>query len=48
MKEKTWSVRCGCFFAYVEYQPPVIYYYDGGDCEPCAWRKIKDVNGEIF
>jgi hypothetical protein len=50
MKEKDWEVRCGCFFAHVEYQPPVIYYYDGGDedYEPYIWRKIEDVNGEIL
>jgi hypothetical protein len=48
MKEKDWEVRCGCFFAYVEFRSPVIYYYDGwrAECEPYIWKKIKDVNGE--
>jgi hypothetical protein len=48
MKEKDWRIRCGCFFAYVEYSPPVIYYCDGDEYEPCAWRKIMNVNGEIL
>jgi hypothetical protein len=49
MKKKDWRIRCGCIFVSVGNRPPVIYYCNGeAESEPCVWRKIKNVNGEIL
>jgi hypothetical protein len=41
---KDWSIRCGVFYAYVEYRDPVIYYWT--DCG--EWKKISSFSGEIL
>jgi hypothetical protein len=51
LEEKGWSIRCGCFYAYVEEQAPVIYYYDVYDdnnSTAYSWRKIENVNGILL
>jgi hypothetical protein len=46
-----WDIRCGCFYAFVECQKPVIYYYDSFDPDNSlvlGWRKIENVNGVLL
>jgi hypothetical protein len=45
LDEKAWWIRCGCFYAFVEGQSPVIYYYDD---QELIWRMIKNVKGDIL
>jgi hypothetical protein len=46
-----WDIRCGCFYAFVEFQKPAIYYYDSFDPDNSlvlGWRKIDNVNGILL
>jgi hypothetical protein len=51
LQEKGWTIRCGCFYAYVEGQAPAIYYcdvYDDNEEMLYSWRKIENVNGVLL
>jgi hypothetical protein len=49
LEKKHWDIRCGCFFAYVVGQAPVIYYYDNYDRDSsCQWKKIDNVSGVLL
>jgi hypothetical protein len=48
LNEKEWSIRCGSFLAYVEYQAPAIYYYDDCGLSFQGWKKIKYADGVLL
>jgi hypothetical protein len=49
LEKKNWSIRDGCFYAYVEFQKPIIIYYDSyPEDAPGIWKKTNNFDGILL